>query len=116
MTNLIGEWRVCQLKAAPMVYLFTNFQEGEKGLLANWSNPSRFIYKTAFTYTIMDAPKDSLTGNPIFDENLFLMNIKSISITGGTYVQSFLMHIATKDSISFVLKHGFISPFCKVQK
>jgi hypothetical protein len=114
VNNLIGEWRVCKATAAPMVFIFSNKQDGEKGLLKNWNNPSDFVYKTSFTYTITDAPKDSLTGNPAIDENLFLMTTKSKTLSGNIDVQSFLVHMATKDSIGFVLRHGFITPLCKV--
>ncbi|MGZ3847080.1 MAG: hypothetical protein ACXVBH_13550 [Flavisolibacter sp.] len=113
---LIGEWRVCKASAAPMVFIFSNKQDGEKGLLKNWNNPSDFAYKTSFTYTITDAPKDSLTGNPAIDENLFLMTTKSQTLPGKIDIQSFLVHMATKDSIGFVLRQGFITPLCKVEQ
>lgn len=112
--SLIGRWRVCKANAAPMVFVFFNKQEGEKGLLRNWDSPSDFVYKTSFTYILKDAPKDSLTGNRAIDENLFLMTTKSKTLLGNMDVQSFLVHIATKDSIGFVLQQGFITPFCKV--
>ena len=114
VNNLIGEWRVCKTTAAPLVFIFSNRNDGEKGLLKNWNKPSDFVYKTSFTYTVSDAPKDSLTGNPAIDENLFLMTTKSKTLSGNTDVQSFLVHMATKDSIGFVLRHGFITPLCKV--
>ena len=82
VNNLIGEWRVCKATAAPMVFIFSNKQDGEKGLLKNWNNPSDFVYKTSFTYTITDPPKDSLTGNSAIDENLFLMTTKSKTLSG----------------------------------
>ena len=116
VNNLIGEWRVCKATAAPMVFIFSNKQNGEKGLLKNWNNPSDFVYKNSFTYTVTDAPKDSLTGNPAIDENLFLMTTKSKTLSGNMDVQSFLMHMETKDSIGFVLTHGFITPLCKVEQ
>jgi hypothetical protein len=116
VSNLIGEWRVCRATAAPMVFIFSNKKDGEKGLLKNWNNPSDFVYKTSFSYTVIDAPKDSLTGNPAIDENLFLMTTKSKTLSGNFDVQSFLMHIATKDSIGFVFRHGFITPLCKVEQ
>ena len=112
--TLIGEWRVCKTNAAPMVFTFLNKQDGEKGLLKSWGNPSDFVYKTPFSYTIVDAPKDSLTGNPTIDENLFLMTTKTQTYTGKTDVQSFLVHMATEDSIGFILRPGFITPLCKV--
>jgi hypothetical protein len=71
VNNLIGQWRVCEPKAAPLVFIFSNKQDGEKGVLKNWNNPSDFLYKTSFTYTVTDAPKDSLTGNPAIDETCF---------------------------------------------
>lgn len=114
VNNLLGKWRVCKATAAPIVFIFSNKQDGEKGLLKNWNNPSDFVYKTSFSYTIMDAPKDSLTGNPAIDENLFLMTTKSKTLSGNINIQSFLVHMATKDSIGFVLTHGFITPLCKV--
>jgi hypothetical protein len=113
--NLIGEWRVCKATAAPLVFIFADRQNGEKGLLKNWSNSSDFVYKTSFTYTVTNAPKDSLTGNPAIDENLFLMTTKSKTLAGTIDVQSFLVHMATKDSIGFILRPGFITPLCKVE-
>ena len=116
LDNLLGEWRFCKSTAAPMFFIFSNKNDGEKGLLKNWNSPSDFVYKTSFTYTVSDAPKDSLTGNPAIDENLFLMTTKSKTLSGNIDVQSFLVHIATKDSIGFVLTHGFITPLCKVKQ
>lgn len=116
INNLIGEWRVCNSSAAPVAFIFSNKQDGEKGLLKNWNNPSEFVYKSPFTYLVTDAPKDSLTGNPAIDENLFLMTTQSKTLSGNIYVQSFLVHIETKDSIGFFLTNGFITPFCRVEK
>lgn len=116
VNNLNGEWRVCNATAVPMVFIFSNKQDGQKGLLRNWNNPSDFVYKNSFTYTIADAPRDSLTGNPVIDENLFLMTTKSQTLSGKIDVQSFLLHMATKDSIGFVLRPGFITQFCRVEQ
>lgn len=112
---LTGEWRVCKSGAAPLVFIFSTKSNGEKGLLKNWNNPTDFIYKTPFTYNISEAPKDSLTGNSDIDENLFLMTTSSKTVSGNSDVQTFLVHIATEDSIGFVLKHGFITPLCRVK-
>ncbi|MEO8710551.1 MAG: hypothetical protein ABI405_00440 [Parafilimonas sp.] len=115
LSNLPGEWRVCKSDAAPLVFIFSTKSNGEKGLLKNWNNPTDFVYKTAFTYNISDAPKDSLTGNTAIDENLFLMTTTSKTLSGNTDIQSFLVHIVTEDSIGFVLRHGFITPLCRVK-
>ena len=115
VNNLFGKWRVCKAKAAPLVFVFTNAQEGEKGLLKNWNNPSDFVYKTSFTYTVIDAPKERRTGNPTIDKNLFLMTTKSKTETGEIDSQSFLVNIVRADSIGFVLTPGFITPLCKVE-
>ena len=115
VSNLIGEWRVCKSDAPPLVFIFLNKADGEKGLLKDWNNPSDFVYKSSLKYIISDAPKDSLTGNPTIDENLFLMITTAKTLSGNTDVQSFLVHLATKDSIGFVLRRGFITPLCRVK-
>ena len=116
INDLIGQWRVCNATAAPMVYIFANNRDGEKGLLKNWNNPADYTYKTSFTYSIANAPKESLTKDPAIDQNLFLMTIKSKTLSGNMDIQSFLVHMATKDSIGFVLRQGYITPLCKVEK
>jgi len=116
VNDLIGKWRVCKADAAPLVYIFSNNSEGEKGLLREWNDPSVFIYKRPFTYTIAEAPKDSLTGNPVIDENLFVMTITSTTVTGKPDVQTFFVTIAGKDSMGFIVKPGFITRYCKVAK
>ncbi len=108
---LIGGWRASGSQSVPMVFIFSNKSTGEKGFLKNWNNPTDFRYKTSFTYTISYAPPDSLTGNPDIDQNLFLLTQTVKTLTGRTEVQSYLLHIATKDSIGLVLTQGFITPF-----
>jgi hypothetical protein len=114
--NLIGEWGICNSKAAPILFIFSNRSDGEKGLLKNWNDPADLVYKTSFTYTISDAPKDSLTGNAAIDENLFVMTTRSKSLSGGIDVQTFLVYIATKDSIGFIQTRGSITRLCKVKQ
>ena len=71
VNNLIGKWRVCISTSAPLVFIFSNKESGERGLLRDWNDPSNFIYKTPFTYMVANAPTDSLTGNLAIDQNLF---------------------------------------------
>ena len=114
-TILIGQWRVCKSDAPPMVFIFIDSINGEKGLLKNWNAPTDYLYKTPLTYKISEAPKENLTGKPAFDEMLFWLTITSKTLSNKIDTQSFLVHIANKDSIGFVLRPGFITPLCRVK-
>lgn len=112
---LLGKWRVCNSGAAPLVFIFSDSVNAEKGVLKKWNEPSDYIYKSEFTYKISDEPKENLTGNPAIDEMTFLLTESYKTLSNKMETQSFLVYIATKDSIGFILNPGLITPFCRIQ-
>lgn len=112
---LVGKWRVCTSTAAPLVFIFSDSINGEKAVLKRWENTTDYMYKSPFTYKISEEPKENLTGNAAFDQMTFLLTETYTTLTNKLEAQAFLVHIATKDSIGFILNPGLITPYCRIQ-